>query len=54
MFYFIYYLSFQIDALTLENKQLKKTVSELKQILNTCRSSLDVSTNNQNVNKNFE
>jgi len=38
-----------INALVLENTQLKKTVSELKQILNTRRSSCDMSRNNQNV-----
>jgi len=38
-----------INALILENTQLKKTVSELKQILNTRRSSCDMSINNQSI-----
>ncbi|CAF4021144.1 unnamed protein product [Rotaria sordida] len=39
-----------IDALSLKNSQLKKTVNELKQILNTCRSSFNMSTTNNSVN----
>lgn len=42
-----------IHALTLENTHLKKTVSELKQILNTCRSSSEISINNHSVSKIF-
>ncbi|CAF4089338.1 unnamed protein product [Rotaria sordida] len=34
----------------LENSQLKKTVNELKQILNTCRLSFNMSTTNNSVN----
>lgn len=43
-----------IDALTLENIQLKKTVNELKSILNSCRSSIDMSTENTNVRNSFK
>ncbi|CAF4286232.1 unnamed protein product, partial [Rotaria sordida] len=32
-----------IDALSLKNSQLKKSVNELKQILNTCRSTFNMS-----------
>ncbi|CAF4328259.1 unnamed protein product, partial [Rotaria sordida] len=39
-----------IDVLSLENSQLKKTVNELKQILNTCRLSFNMSTTNNSVN----
>ncbi|CAF1219527.1 unnamed protein product [Rotaria sordida] len=38
-----------IDALSLENSQLKKTVNELKQILNTCRSSFNMSTTHSSI-----
>ncbi|CAF4628624.1 unnamed protein product, partial [Rotaria magnacalcarata] len=38
-----------IEALTVENSQLKKTVYELKQILNSCRSSSDMSTTQNSV-----
>jgi hypothetical protein len=45
--------SLQIEALVLENTQLKKTVSELKQILNSCRTPSDMSANHSNVRENF-
>ncbi|CAF1292919.1 unnamed protein product [Rotaria sp. Silwood1] len=38
-----------IDALILENSQLKKSVNELKQILNSCRSSSNMSTTNNSI-----
>ncbi|UJR08512.1 hypothetical protein I4U23_012777 [Adineta vaga] len=38
-----------IEALVLENVQLKKSVSELKQILNSCRTSLNMSDDQHNV-----
>lgn len=38
-----------LHALTLENAHLKKSVQELKQILNTCRSSSDTSSNQHSV-----
>ncbi|CAF3198167.1 unnamed protein product [Rotaria socialis] len=38
-----------IEALTVENSQLKKTVHELKQILNSCRSSSDMSTTQNSI-----
>ena len=37
----------------MENIQLKKTVNELKQILNSCRSSIDISAENSNVIDDF-
>lgn len=42
-------MSLQIEALVLENAQLKKNVGELKQILSTCRTSVDMSSNQSQV-----
>jgi hypothetical protein len=40
MRFFFEFISFQIDALVVENTQLKKNISELKEIINNRRSSL--------------
>ncbi|CAF1150529.1 unnamed protein product [Adineta ricciae] len=40
-----------IDALVLENVQLKKSISELKQILSSCRTSMDMSPNHNHIDE---